>query len=246
MNDIAITQNTILNGRIKIWQPTQGYRSGLDAILLAAFARGNGHIIEAGCGVGTVMCAVAQRCQNAQITGIEIQENLIPITQKNIDENNFNTRLNVLHGDIRHKKIVPPHCCDEMIMNPPYVAAQSYTGAHTAHKNISHSEGGSGATLDDWIDFANYAIKPKGILSLIHRADRLTEILSLLNKLPFGNIEIFPLWPKTGQAAKRVLIRAIKDNKAPMILQAGFTLHQENGDYTKEIENIMVALGGLD
>lgn len=85
--------------------------------------------------------------------------------------------------------------------------------------------------LTDWIDCAFHNLQSGGTLTMIHRADMTDKILQGLGK-KFGRTEIFPLWPHAGEAAKRVIIRAVKDRRSPAILHAGLVLHHDDGGHT--------------
>ena len=101
-----------------------------------------------------------------------------------------------------------------------------------------------GLTVKHWIDCAHEALKSNGTLTLIHRADQIDKIIQGLGKR-FGAVEIIPLYPKAGQPAKRVIVRAVKHRKTPATLHAGLTLHQDNGAYTDAAERVLRSAEGL-
>jgi tRNA1(Val) A37 N6-methylase TrmN6 len=101
----------------------------------------------------------------------------------------------------------------------------------------AHVEGS--APLEVWIDLALHALKPRGTLTLIHRADRLAEILGRLDGRA-GDVVVFPLWPESrGKPAIRVIIQARKGVASPLRLQAGLVLHEDDGAYTREADRIL-------
>jgi tRNA1(Val) A37 N6-methylase TrmN6 len=93
-------------------------------------------------------------------------------------------------------------------------------------------------SVRQWIDVAHFCLKSNGSLTMIHRADKLDRMILALGKR-FGAVEIFPLWPKAGEHAKRVILRAIKDRKSPATLHAGLALHTGGGDYTPEAQKVL-------
>jgi tRNA1(Val) A37 N6-methylase TrmN6 len=129
-----------------------------------------------------------------------------------------------------------PGCFDRVMMNPPYQAAGRHTAAPDAAKAAAHGE--SDASLADWLKAAARFLKPRGGLTLIHRADRLDEILALL-RLRFGGIIVCPLWPRPGKPARRVLLAATLGSRAPMMLTPGFALHQADGRFTAAAEAVL-------
>ena len=110
-------------------------------------------------------------------------------------------------------------------------------------KNRSNVEGDAG--LDEWLGFCVRMVRHKGTVSIIHRSDRLDEILALLHGR-LGGIVVFPLWPNAGKAAKRVLIRGRKGVRTPFSLSAGLILHRPDGTFTPEAEAVLRGGAGLN
>jgi tRNA1(Val) A37 N6-methylase TrmN6 len=105
------------------------------------------------------------------------------------------------------------------------------------------------AKLPDWIDFCLDMVVGEGSITMIHRADRLDEILSIL-RVRAGGIVVFPLWPGAREGgvepdAKRIIIQARKGSKAPLRLAAGLILHDRAGAYTAEAESVLRDAGPL-
>lgn len=225
-----IEHTTLFKGQVTVYQPLQGYRFALDSLVLAAFTPTKDHqtVLELGIGVGAASLALAFQHPNITIHGVEIQANILPITQKNIDANGWKNRFQLFAGNLT-EKLVYGHYYDHVIMNPPFFEDHTYTDSPYEHKTLSHGE--SDGLLRDWIHEAHRALKSRGYVTIIHTASRLDEIVALLTE-KFGGIEIFPLWPKEGIAAKRVLVRARKGVKSPTLLHYGMVLHMPDGSFT--------------
>ena len=123
-----------------------------------------------------------------------------------------------------------------MIANPPFLPAGTSTLSPRAGTRRSTVEGA--VTLKDWVSVAVRCLKSGGSLTLIHRADRLPELFSVIPK-NMGSVEIVPLWPKAGRPAKRVIIRARKDKHSPATLHPGLVLHRPDGAFTDEAQAIL-------
>jgi tRNA1(Val) A37 N6-methylase TrmN6 len=220
-----------------VWQPIQGYRFALDSLVLAAFtpAQDNQTVLELGIGTGAASLALAFQHSTITIHGIELQEDILPITQKNINANGWNHRFQLFSGNLVNR-LVQGHFYDHVIMNPPFFENHTYTHSPYIHKTLSHGE--SQGTLKDWVLEAHRTLKSRGYITIIHTARRLDELLTILG-VQFGSIEVFPLWPKKGQPAKRVLIRARKGVKSPLILHSGLILHQNDGTFTEQAASII-------
>jgi tRNA1(Val) A37 N6-methylase TrmN6 len=232
-----IEHTTLFNGKVTVYQPVQGYRFALDSLVLAAFTPAKDHqtVLELGIGVGAASLALAFQHPHITIHGIDIQAGILPITQKNIDANEWTDRFKLVSGNLT-QRLVEGHYYDHVIMNPPFFEEHTYTGSPHAHKTLSHGE--SDGLLKDWIHEAHRALTSRGYVTIVHTAHRLNEIVSLLTE-KFGGIEIFPLWPKIGSPAKRVLVRARKSVNSPTKLHFGLVLHHSDGTFTADAANII-------
>lgn len=229
---LNIEHTTLFEGKVTVWQPVSGYRFALDSLVLAAFtpAKSGQTVLELGIGTGAASLALAFQHPDILIHGIDIQTDILPITQKNIDENTWSDRFQLVAGNLTHR-LVEGHFYDHVMMNPPFFEQRAYTNSPYEHKTLSHGE--NDGVLKDWIFEAHRALKSRGYLTIVHTCRRLDEILTILS-VKFGSIEVFPLWPKAGQPAKRVLVRARKGVKSPLILHQGIVLHENDGTFTKE------------
>lgn len=233
------SEDSLLGGQVRILQPLQGYRAAIDPVLLAAAVdpAGGRQVLELGCGTGAASLCLLRRCPELRVTGLELDPESAALARRSAALNGLEDRFQVLEGDL----LAPPpelagRAFDQAICNPPYNRAASATASPKAALAGAHSE--SAAVLDDWIAAARRSLKPKGRLTLIHRADRLGEILALLQGWA-GEILVFPLWPGENKPAKRVLLRARAGVGTPMKLLAGLTLHGADGGFTPQAETIL-------
>lgn len=222
----------LLDGRVKITQSAEGYRAGLDAVMLAAGcpAAPGEKILDLGCGAGAASLCLAGRVEKIHITGIEIQPEQAELARQNYAQNN--TAGEIITADIKTYNPPSDHF-DHVIMNPPY----HYAARHDAPHNSARATAFMADDLGAWINAARRAVKTHGSLTIIHRADAIAEILSGLTG--FGAIEIIPLWPRAGADADRVIIRARKGRKTLPILHPGIVIHTPDGGYGEAAHNIL-------
>jgi len=240
MDQPAISEDALLDGRVHLLQPREGYRVAIDAVILAASveAEENETVLDVGAGVGAASLCLAARVPNCRVVGVELQRELAALGSRNIQLNNMTGRVETIVADIARR--MPPRLAPgtfhHVMTNPPHRAGDEGPSPPDQGKALANVE--SSADLAAWLNFCLIMLRSKGSLTVIHRADRLGEILGLLNGKA-GAIVVFPLWPGEGRAAKRVLIRARKSVATPLKLAAGLVLHEENGDYTVAAEEIL-------
>jgi len=233
------TLDTLLGGRVRLRQPAEGYRAAIDPVLLAAAvpARIGERVLDLGCGVGAAAHCLLARLAGVHVTGLEVQSEMARLARDNGVMNGWADRLQVVEGDVLEP---PPDLAvesfDRVMINPPYVPADRGRPAPSAAKAAATRE--SGATLHDWLAAGLALVKPRGGLTLIHRADRLDEILHELHGKA-GALRVFPLWPAAGRPAKRMLIAARKAVAGPLVLGPGLVLHQADGSYTAPAEAVL-------
>jgi len=238
MNDLSgpVTADRLLGGRVTLRQPASGYRAAIDPVLLAAAAPdSDGRVLDLGCGVGAAAICLAARLPACRVTGLEIQPEFAALARENTAENGLAERIEIIIGDLLDPPagLDPPF--DGVIANPPYQTA-GQSAPPDGSKAISNQEGEAG--LADWIGFAELALKHKGWLTLIHRADRIDGLCAAMHPA-FGDVRLVPLWPRSGMPARRVIVAARKGVRSPATLLPGLVLHGQDGGYTAEAEAVL-------
>jgi len=235
----AATEDRLLDGRVRLRQPTRGYRAGLDAALLAAAcdAQPGQRVIEAGCGAGGALLAAAVRRPGARFTGVERDAAALRLARENIVLNDLSDRVEAIEGDVatRFSQLgLEPF--DAAFANPPFFDdASTLRGPAPERRAAWMADDGLAA----WMGFLSKAVREGGSVTVIHRADRLADILALLAE-KCGSIQVLPIHPFADEPAKRVLIRAIKTGKAPLRLLPPLILHDRGGDkHRPEVEAIL-------
>jgi len=239
-----ISEDRLLDGRLLLRQPVEGYRAAIDPVLLAATvpAVAGEMILDLGSGVGTASLCLASRVAGCRIFGLEMQPALVTLARQNIDINGMTGRIEAMIGTLQ---LPPPRLAPgsfhHVMTNPPFHPGDG-TASPTSGKDLANREGE--IDLAQWLRFAVNMLRPKGTLLMIHRADRLDDLLAALHR-KVGEIIVTPLWPKRGRPAKRVLLRARKGVATPLTLAPGMVLHEEDGRYTAQADDILRRGGGF-
>lgn len=233
------TEDRLLDGRIVLFQPAKGYRAGLDAALLAAAcdAGPGARVLEAGCGPGAALLAAAVRRPDAAFVGLERDPAAAELARANVAHNGLEARVSVLEADVGQpfsRLGLKPF--DAAFANPPFFDDPGALRApHPTKTQAWMAEGGLAA----WTGFLTKAVREGGTVTLIHRADRLANILALLAP-KCGSFQIRPIHPRADAPAKRILVRAVKTGKAPLQILPALVLHPAEGaKHTPETEAIL-------
>lgn len=222
---------TFLDGRVRIAQPRTGFRSGLDAVMLAAAvpAAGGQSALELGAGAGTASLCLLARVPGLAITGVEIDEELAALAAENAAANEMTASF--VAADIFALPAALKRDFDHVVCNPPF----------HGQGQVSPDAGRAGALMDngrlrDWLKTGLQRTVSGGFFTMILRADRLNEALAAL---PEKGVAALPLWPRMGEAPKRVIVQVRKGSNAPFALLPGMVLHSESGAWTPEAEDVL-------
>lgn len=248
-SEAATSEDRILGGRLRLRQPRKGYRVAIDPLLLAAAvpARPGERALDLGCGVGAAALCLAFRMPDVLVDGLELQPALVALARENAALNGMADRFAPSLGDV----LALPSSMrdggyDHVFCNPPYLMQGAAKAAADQSRALADQEGA--ARLADWVAAALSAARRGATITFIHRADRLDELLALLQGRA-GGTAIFPLWPKAGpgagaetrggKPAKRVIVQARKGKAGPARLLPGLVLHDAGGAYTPAAESVL-------
>lgn len=234
-----VREDALLDGRVHLWQPRDGYRVAIDPVLLAAAvpARPGESVLDLGCGVGAAALCLLRRLPEAAAVGVEIQPGLAALARVNAEANGMTDRFRAVVGDVLALPLSRQAGRFHHVMaNPPHLSPDSARRSANAGRDIANVEGAAG--LADWVSAALASVRARGTVTFVHRADRLDELLAALAG-HVGGIVVFPLWPAAGRDAKRVLVQGRKGVKTPGRLAAGLTLHDAGGGFTPAADDVL-------
>lgn len=236
---MELTQDAFLGDKIMVHQPKSGFRAGIDSVMLAASvpAQPGDLVFEAGVGPGVAAMCLLARTQNTTVMGLEINPDMVDLARVNAVRNDLAHRFSVDQGDV----LSPPAAIketlfDHVMLNPPFTKEGAGQVSPDPAKAKAHME--HGATLADWLALGAARTKGGGSLTIIHKAERLADILAGMHG-PFGDIVVFPLWARQGEEARRVIVQGKKQSKAPLTMAAGLVLHGETTTFTDEAAAIL-------
>ena len=230
------TNDYLLDKQIKIFQPVNGYRASSDAVLLSSAvqkAKSSDKILDLGSGTGAISLCLAHRFPKTSITGLEIQRDLVKLSNMSAAANGFDN-LSFINCNIKNTDTSWFGKYDHVITNPPYSA----NDMPSPNQSKATAHNFADFTLSDWLKFALKCLRAQGHIYIINRAEAIDEILSVLHGTT-GAITIVPLISKCGQNAKRVLICARKGVHTPTSILPSLIIHNSDGSYTDKAQKIL-------
>lgn len=243
-NASTTTDDAFLGGQLMVLQPRSGYRAGLDAVLLAAAApvKPGDRVLDAGSGVGVVGLCVAAREPAAHVMLVDKEPELVALAGQNIVRNGLQDRVAVVEADVTGPARmlitagVESDSFAHVVVNPPFHTEGHGRRPRSAIKAAAHAM--PAGQLARWIAFAARVARPDGTLTVVHRADALTELLGRIDGR-FGALKVLPIYPREGAPASRILLQGRKGSRAPLTILPGLILHGANNEFRPNVAGIL-------
>ncbi|MDW4499796.1 methyltransferase [Sulfitobacter sp. D35] len=234
-----LSRDAFLGGRLHLWQPVSGFRAGVDSVLLAASvpASPGQSVLELGCGVGAAILCLGARVPALKLTGVEVQPLYADLAARN-----GGGALEVIAADIANlPDALRQRQFDHVIANPPYFDRRDGHVARDTGRETAHGER---TPLATWIEVAARRLAPKGCLHVIHRVERLPDLLCAATPV-LGSIEVQPISARPGRRPERMIVRARKGGRSAFKLHAPLVMHEgrhHDGDRDSYVPAIQAVL----
>ena len=225
---------------LKIIQNKNGFCFGIDSVLLSDFAKEikeNSRVLDLGTGTGILPILLCGKTDLKEIIGMEIQEDVAEMAQRNSKLNGLENRFKVINENILNiEKVLEKRSFDAIVTNPPYKRKDTGRINEEKTKQIARHE--ITANLEDFIKTSETMLKDKGSLYMVHRPERLVELMSLLKKYKLEPKILKLVQPTIDKNPNLVLIKAVKNAKPFLKIEKTLIVYNQDRSYTDEILKI--------
>lgn len=236
-----IVLNDLLDyNNYKIYQDTEMFCFSLDSVLLANFVTINkktSNILDIGCGNGPIPLILSTRTKS-NITGVEIQKDVYNLAVKSVKYNNCDKQIKIFNDDINilYKKL-ESDSFDTITCNPPYFKINEFTKQNISnYKRIARHE--IYLDIERLCLIARKLLKNNGNIAIVHRTNRLIDIIDIMKKNNIEPKKIQFIYPKKNEESNLVLIEGIKNGRSGLKILPPLYVHNSDGSYTNAINKI--------
>lgn len=225
---------------LKLIQNKDGFCFGVDSVLLSDYAKkikNNAKVIDIGSGTGIISILLCAKTSLEKIYGIELQEDVADMSKRSIKLNNLENRAEIININIKDIfNVLNKNEYDAIVTNPPYKKAD--TGIKSIDKRQLISRHEVECTLEDIVKNASMLLKDLGEFYMVHRAERLVDIMCLLRKYKLEPKDIRFVHSKLAEKPTLILVRAVKCAKEFLKIDKPLVIYRDDGEYTDEILEI--------
>ncbi|MDD3269828.1 MAG: tRNA1(Val) (adenine(37)-N6)-methyltransferase [Syntrophomonadaceae bacterium] len=226
-------------GGLKLIQAREGYRFSLDAVLLAHFVnlKGVNQAIDLGTGNGVIPLLLAHRSPTLCLTGVELQANMAARARRSVAYNGLGQRIEIMEGDIKRiKEFISPGFAELVLSNPPFWKKGEGLLNDNPEEAIARHE--LEIELPEILAAAAHILAVHGRLAIIHRAERMVEIMENLADYKLAPRRLRLVHPFADRAANLLLLEAEKNAKGKLTILPPLIIYQKPGIYSEEIKKI--------
>ncbi len=221
-----------------LYQFTDGFSFGTDAVLLSGFIRcRKGKVgVELGTGTGIIPILLSIHKEFKKIWALEIQPEYALLARENLSLNGFDQKVEVIQGDLKEAKKIIPGTCDFVFSNPPYMKTSSGAVNENEKKRIARHE--IFCDIQDVCGAASSLLQDKGEFFCVYRFGRMAELFSAMQKHQIEPKDLVLVTPKPGDAPSLILVRGVKGAKPDLKTRPVFVIQDENGEKTPECKHL--------
>ena len=233
-----VTLDDLQNGYY-IYQATDGFRFGVDAVFLSEFAKvkPGESVLDMGTGNGIIPILLAAKTKGKHFCGLEIQPYSACLARESVEYNSLGDRIEIVNGDIKEAfAIFGNEAFDVIVSNPPYMAAEHGLRNEADAKYVARHE--ALCSFEDIASQTSKVVRTRGRVYIIHRPQRLAELIITLAKYKLETKRLRFIHSYIDKEPVMVMIEALKGGNPGMRIDKPLIVYEKNGEYTKEVMDI--------
>lgn len=228
----------LIRGGLRVIQSPESFCFSMDAVLLANFTsvKKGDRVVDLGTGTAVIPLLISARNLAFKIVGLEIQEESVDRAKRTVRGNGLEDQIEIIQLDLRDAdKVLGVGNFDLAVSNPPYLPVGRGEQNRTDPIAIARHE--LCCNLETVVYAASRLVKYGGRVAMVHRPDRLTDII-----IEMSNSRLFPrrmqmVYPRPDKRPNMVLIEAQYGSKPELVILEPFIVYNENGVYTEQFWN---------
>ena len=225
---------------LKLIQNKKGFCFGVDSVLLSDFSKTikkNTKVVDIGTGTGIISILLCKKTNLQKIYGIEVQEDVANLAKRNAEINSLQDKFEVINTNIKDVfKYIDPYKIDAVVTNPPY--KKTNTGLKNINEKQLISRHEVECNLEDIVSISAKLLKDLGELYMVHRAERLVDIMVLLRKYKLEPKIIRFVHSKAEEKPTLILVKAVKGAGEYLKIEKPLIIYRDDGEYTDEVLKI--------
>lgn len=235
-----VTFDTFFNGRLRVAQPSSGYRYSLDAVLLAALPqpKPGQALLDLGAGCGIIPLILAFRHADVRIMGVEVQPELAQLADLNVSNNGMQDRIRIIHEDLRRLSLeMVGGPVDWIVSNPPYRRAASGRVNPNSQRALARHE--INVNLQELIITVKRLLRTGGRFAIIYPSERTVDLLSQMRSAGLEPKWLRGIHSQAGQPAKLIMVQAVLGGKPGLTVEAPLVVYDADGQYASAVQEMM-------
>ena len=238
-DDDAVTEDALLRGRVRLYQPARGARMSLDPVLLAGFvAPPYGRFLDIGCGAGPLSFLLLARDPAATGVGVELQPRLAALAVRGRADNGWDARLEIIEDDVRALGDRLGNASFDLVAtNPPYRTLDASPPSPNRERALAHHE--IALRLSEWVALAARVVRPGGRVGAVLPAQRARELIETLAANGLQAARTRNVHSHANEPASRLLVEARLGLEAPLVVEPPLVVHEPGGGFTPEVREML-------
>ena len=227
---------------LKIIQNSEGFCFGIDSVLLSDFAKGlkaNSKVIDIGTGTGIISILLSAKSKLSKIYGIEIQKDVADMAKRSVELNGLQDKIEIINENIKdvlNKNLIEPNTIDAVVTNPPYMKLDTGAISEEEKKLISRHE--VECTIEDIARISSKMLKSKGELYMVHRTNRMVDVLYNLRKYDLEPKRIRFVQSNSNKEPHLFMVKCVKNGGKELKVDLPLIIYNQDGTYTDEVLKI--------